>query len=72
MWMAGGGIRGGQVIGATDPIGLHAVEEPHHFRDIHATLLHQLGLDQHRRTYPHLGRDERLTLVNGKLIDEIL
>ena len=72
MWMAGGGIRGGQVIGATDPIGLHAVEEPHHFQDIHATLLHQLGLDQHRLTYPHLGRDERLTFVEGNVIQKLV
>ncbi|QDU98567.1 DUF1501 domain-containing protein [Lignipirellula cremea] len=72
MLMAGGGIRGGQVIGATDEIGLKAVEQPHHFRDIHATMLHQLGLDQHRLTYPHLGRDERLTFVEGDVIKEIV
>jgi hypothetical protein len=71
MWMAGGGIRGGQVVGATDDIGLRAVEKPYHFRDIHATILHQLGLDQHRLTYPHLGRNERLTFVEGKVIKEI-
>lgn len=72
VWMAGGGIRGGRVVGATDAIGLRAVEQPCHFRDLHATLLHQLGLDQHRLTYPHLGRDERLTFVEGKLIREII
>ena len=72
MWLAGGGIRGGQVVGATDAIGLKAVESPHHFRDIHTTILHQLGLDQHRLTYPHLGRDERLTFVEGKVIEEIV
>ncbi len=72
MWMAGGGIRGGQVVGATDAIGLRAVEQPHHFRDIHATILHQLGLDQRRLTYPHLGRDERLTFVEGQVIREIV
>jgi hypothetical protein len=72
MWMAGGGVRGGQVVGATDEIGLRAVESPYHFRDIHATLLHQLGLDQHRLTYPHLGRDERLTFLEGKVIREIV
>jgi hypothetical protein len=69
MWLAGGGIRGGQTIGATDEIGLRAVEQPYHFRDLHATLLHQLGLDQHRLTYPHLGRNERLTFLEGKLIE---
>jgi hypothetical protein len=71
MWLAGGGIRGGQVVGATDAIGLKAVEQPYHFRDIHTTILHQLGLDQHRLTYPHLGRNERLTFVEGNVIKEI-
>ncbi|MBL8851520.1 MAG: DUF1501 domain-containing protein [Planctomycetaceae bacterium] len=70
MWLAGGGIRGGQTIGATDAIGLRAVEKPYHLRDIHTTILHQLGLDQHRLTYPHLGRNERLTFVEGTLIEE--
>ena len=72
MWMAGGGIKGGQVVGATDAIGLRAVEEPYHFRDIHTTILHQLGLDQDALTYPHLGRNERLTLVQGKVIRQIV
>jgi Protein of unknown function (DUF1501) len=72
MWLAGGGIKGGQVVGATDAIGLRAIEKPCHFRDLHATILHQLGLDQHRLTYPHLGRDERLTFVEGKVIQDIV
>lgn len=72
MWMAGGGIKGGQVVGATDEIGLHAVERPYHFRDIHNTILHQLGLDQNKLTYPHMGRDERLTFLEGKLVREII
>jgi len=72
MWMAGGGIRGGCVVGATDEIGLRAVERPLHFRDIHTTLLHQLGLEQDALSYPHLGRNERLTLVHGSVIDEIV
>jgi uncharacterized protein (DUF1501 family) len=72
MWLAGGGIRGGQVVGATDAIGLRAVEEPHHFRDIHTTILHQLGLDQDELSYPHLGRRERLTLVHGEVIRQIV
>jgi len=72
MWMAGGGIKGGQVVGATDAIGLRAIEKPYHFRDLHTTILNQLGLDQHRLTYPHLGRDERLTFVEGKVISEIV
>jgi len=72
MWMAGGGIQGGKIVGATDAIGLHAVEKRHHFRDIHTTILHQLGLDQHRLTFPHFGRDERLTFVEGDVIREIV
>jgi hypothetical protein len=72
MFMAGGGVKGGNVVGATDDIGLRAVESPHHFRDIHATMLHQLGLDQHKLTYRHQGRDERLTFLEGNVIDEIL
>ncbi len=69
MWMAGGGVKAGTVVGATDAIGLHAVERPYHFRDIHTTILHQLGLDQHKLTYPHLGRNERLTFVEGKVVE---
>lgn len=72
MWMAGGGVQGGRIVGATDAIGLKAVERPCHFRDIHATILHQLGLDQHKLTFPHLGRDERLTFIEGNVIREIL
>jgi hypothetical protein len=72
MWLAGGGIKGGQVVGATDAIGLHAVEEPIHFRDVHTTILHQLGLDQDRLTYPHLGRQERLTFLQGNVIEKIV
>ena len=72
MWMAGGGVRGGQAVGATDDIGLRAVARPLHFRDIHTTLLHQLGLDQAALSYLHLGRKERLTLVHGEVIDEIV
>jgi hypothetical protein len=70
MWLAGGGVRGGQTIGATDAVGLRAVERPYHLRDVHTTILHQLGLDQHQLTYPHLGRNERLTFVEGQLIAE--
>jgi hypothetical protein len=72
MWMAGGGVQGGRVIGATDEIGLRAVQSPCHFRDLHATVLHQLGLRAEKLTYPHLGRDERLTFLEGRVIDEIL
>ncbi|MDA1274792.1 MAG: DUF1501 domain-containing protein [Verrucomicrobia bacterium] len=72
MWMAGGGIRGGQVVGATDDIGLRATIEPYHFRDLHTTILHQMGLDQDLLNYPHLGRNERLTLIQGNLIRQII
>ncbi|MDZ4852584.1 MAG: DUF1501 domain-containing protein [Pirellulaceae bacterium] len=72
MWMAGGGVQGGRIVGATDAIGLRATEKPYHFRDIHTTILNQLGLDQDQLTFPHLGRNERLTQVHGKIIREIL
>lgn len=72
MWMAGAGIKGGQAVGATDAIGLRAIEKPYHFRDIHTTILHQLGLDQDRTSYLHMGRRERLTQVHGKVIEEIV
>ena len=72
MWMAGGGIKGGQVVGATDAIGLRAIENPVHFRDPHTTILHQLGHDQSQLTYPHLGRNERLTFVEGRVIEQII
>jgi uncharacterized protein (DUF1501 family) len=72
MWMAGGGIKGGQAVGATDALGLHAIESPYHIRDVHNTILYQLGLDQNQLTYPHLGRNERLTFVEGKVIREIV
>ena len=65
-------LSGGQTVGATDAIGLKAIEKPYHFRDVHTTVLHQLGLDQHKLTYPHLGRDERLTRIAGKVIEEIV
>ena len=72
MWMAGGGVQGGQAVGATDAIGLRAVEERYHFRDIHTTILHQMGLDQDELSYLHQGRKERLTLVHGSVIEQIL
>lgn len=72
VWMAGGGIRGGCVVGATDEIGLRAIERPCHFRDIHTTILHQLGLDQDELSYLHQGRKERLTEIQGEIISEIV
>jgi hypothetical protein len=70
--MAGGGIQGGITYGATDEIGLKAVENPVHFRDIHTTILHQLGLNQDALSYLHLGRRERLTQIQGEVIKGIL
>lgn len=65
IWMAGGGIRGGKIIGATDEIGLHAIQDPVHVHDFHATLLALMGLDHKKLTYPFQGRDYRLTDVHG-------
>ncbi len=72
MWFAGGGVRGGQIIGATDAVGLRAVEERTHAHDIHATILHLLGFDHTRLTYRHNGRAERLTDVAGNVITKAL
>ncbi|MEX2263261.1 MAG: DUF1501 domain-containing protein [Bryobacteraceae bacterium] len=69
IFMAGGGVKGGSYIGTTDEIGLRAVESPHHVHDIHASILHALGLDHISLTYMHNGRAERPTIVGGKLID---
>lgn len=72
MWMAGGGVRGGQVIGETDDLGWNVVKDPIHINDFHATLLHLFGLDHLKLTYRHQGRDFRLTDVAGKVVDKIL
>ena len=72
MWLAGGGAKGGVVHGATDAVGLRAERDRCHVHDIHATLLHLLGLDHRLLTYFHNGRDERLTDVAGNVIREIL
>ncbi len=72
MWMAGGGVRGGMRYGATDEYGYYAVEQPMHIHDVHATLLHLLGMDHKRLTYRHAGRDFRLTDVAGEVHRGIL
>ncbi|MCX6597349.1 MAG: DUF1501 domain-containing protein [Acidobacteria bacterium] len=72
MWMAGGGVKGGMAYGATDAIGLKAIEKPAHFRDIHATILNQLGLNQDALSYMHQGRKERLTEVHGEILKDII
>jgi hypothetical protein len=71
MWMAGGGVKGGKTIGSTDEIGLRAVERPAHVHDIHASILHLLGLNHLRLTWMHNGRAERPTIVGGELIHEL-
>jgi Protein of unknown function (DUF1501) len=72
MWMAGGGIKGGLTYGETDEFGFRAVEDRVHIHDLHATILHLLGLDHERLTYRYAGRDFRLTDVAGRVVDEIL
>jgi uncharacterized protein (DUF1501 family) len=72
MWLAGGGIRGGMVHGATDEFGYHAVENKVSVPDLHATILHLLGLDHKKLTYRFMGRDMRLTDVSGEVIKPIL
>ena len=72
IWMAGGGIKGGQVVGRTDDLGFNTVEDPVHVHDLHATILHCLGLDHERLTYAHQGRDFRLTDVAGNVIEKLL
>jgi len=70
--VAGGGIRGGTVYGATDEFGYRAQDKPVHPHDVNATLLHQLGLDHTRLTYRYSGRDFRLTDVHGNVIRDII
>lgn len=72
MWMAGGGTRPGIRFGKTDDYGYFAVEDKVHFHDLHATMLHLLGLDHERLTYRHAARDFRLTDVHGRVVHEIL
>jgi uncharacterized protein (DUF1501 family) len=72
MWMAGGGVKGGLVHGATDDFGWHAVQDKVHVHDLHATVLHLMGLDHERLTYRYAGRDYRLTDVHGHVIKEVL
>jgi hypothetical protein len=71
-WMAGGGIRGGQVVGATDDFGYAAVENKVHVHDLHATILNQMGLDHKLLTYFHAGRNYRLTDVKGRVVKELV
>ncbi len=72
MWMAGGGVKGGHVHGATDEFGFAATEKKVHVHDLHATILHALGFDHEKLTFRHAGRDFRLTDVHGNVVREIL
>lgn len=72
MWMAGGGVRGGQTIGATDDLGLHAVEDRLHIHDLHASILHLLGLSNMEWTYIHKGRPERPTINEGAFCEKLV
>jgi hypothetical protein len=72
MWLAGGGIRGGQVYGATDEFGWYATQDKVHVHDLHATILHLVGIDHERLTYRYSGRDYRLTDVHGHVVHEMI
>ena len=72
VWLAGAGVKGGYAYGATDPVGLRAAENKVHVHDLHATILHLLGFDHELLTYFHNGRDERLTDVAGRVVQDIL
>ena len=72
MWLAGGGVKGGFRYGSTDDYGYYAAENKVHIHDLHATMLHLLGLDHERLTYRHAGRDFRLTDVHGKIVTDVI
>jgi uncharacterized protein (DUF1501 family) len=72
MWLAGGGVKGGTVYGATDEFGFRAVENKVHVHDLHATILQLLGFDHEKFTYRYAGRDFRLTDVHGHVVREII
>jgi hypothetical protein len=71
MWLAGGGVRGGQILGATDPVGYAAIENPIHPNDLHATILHALGLDQHDLIFERNNRREMVTVNGGKVVEKV-
>jgi hypothetical protein len=72
VWLAGGGVKAGLTLGATDELGFNVVERPVHVHDLQATILHLLGLNHERLTFRHAGRDFRLTDVHGKVVREVL
>ena len=71
MWMAGGGVKGGQIVGQTDEFGLKAIEDETHVHDLHATILHAIGLDHTRVIYRHQGRPERPTVNEGYVVEKV-
>src|SRR6266849_1178388 len=72
MWLAGAGVKGGQTVGSTDELGFKAVEDPCHVSDLHATVLHLMGLDHTRLTYFYSGMNTRLTGVRGNVVRKVL
>jgi Protein of unknown function (DUF1501) len=72
VWLAGGGVKGGMAYGATDGVGLRAAENKVHVHDLHATILHLLGINHEELTFQHNGRNERLTDVAGRVVQEVL
>ena len=72
MWMAGGGVKAGITFGRTDDFGYNIVEDPVHVHDLHATMLHLMGIDHEKLTYKFQGRDFRLTDVSGKVVTKLL
>ncbi len=72
MFLAGGGVKGGQMYGATDEFGMHAVENRVHVHDLHATVLHLMGIDHEKLTYRYAGRDFRLTDVYGSVVSDLI
>jgi uncharacterized protein (DUF1501 family) len=72
MWLAGGAVRGGLAYGATDDYGWHAVRDKVHVHDLHATILHLMGLDHTKLTYMYGGRNYRLTDVSGNVVKDII
>ena len=72
VWLAGGGVKGGMTYGATDEFGFAAVEKKVHVHDLHATILHLMGLDHERLTFRYSGRDFRLTDVYGSVVQDII
>jgi hypothetical protein len=72
IWLAGGGCNAGHTIGATDELGMKAIEKVHHVRDFHVTLLRLLGLDDNKLTFYHAGRFKQLSQFGGQVIKEII